>query len=125
VLYAFREESNLPDETSLKIACGLGAGMGKEEVCGAVTGGILVLGMLYGRGGKDDRSATELTYLKTRKLMEEFAKKHGTYICRQLLNGCELTAEEGQKFFKANDMLNKVCVPCIQSVVMILREIIG
>jgi C_GCAxxG_C_C family probable redox protein len=126
VLYAFREESNLPDETSLKIACGLGAGMGrKEEVCGAVTGGILVLGMLHGRGGKDDRSATELTYLKTRKLMEEFAKKRGTYICRQLLSGCELTAEEGQKFFKENDMLNKVCVPCIQSVVMILREIIG
>lgn len=125
MLYAFREESNLPDETSLKIACGLGAGMGrKEEVCGAVTGGILVLGMQHGRGSKDDRSATELTYLKTRKLMEEFTKKHGTYICRQLLNGCELTAEEGQKFFRENDMRNKVCVPCVQSVVEILEEII-
>ena len=115
----------MSEEVALKIACGLGAGMGrKEEVCGAVTGGILVLGMRHGRGSKDDRSATELAYLKTRKLMEEFAKKHGTYICRQLLNGCELTTEEGQKFFKEHDMLNKVCVPCVQSVVEILGEII-
>ena len=124
MLYAFREESNLPEETALKIACGLGAGMGrKEEVCGAVTGGILVLGMRHGRGTKDDRSAAELTYLKTRELMDRFAKKHGTFICRKLLNGCELTTEEGQKYFKENDLLKKICVPCVQSVVEILENI--
>lgn len=125
ILYAFRDESDLPEEVALKIACGLGAGMGrKEEVCGAVTGGILVLGMRHGRGSKDDRSATDITYLQTKKLMEEFAKQHGTYICRQLLNGCELTAEEGHKIFKEKDMKNKVCVPCIQSVAGILEEMI-
>ncbi len=44
MLYAFREESGLADNTALKIVCGLGAGMGrKEEVCGAVTGGIIVI----------------------------------------------------------------------------------
>lgn len=94
----------------------------KEEVCGAVTGGILVLGLRHGRGSKDDRSAMVLTYRKTRELMDEFAKKHGTFICRKLLNGCELTAEEGQKYFKENDLLNKICTPCIQSVVEILEN---
>ncbi len=124
MLYAFREESDLPEETALKIACGLGAGMGrKEEVCGAVTGGILVLGMRHGRGSKDDRSAMELTYRKTRELMDEFAKKHGTFICRRLLDGCELTTEEGQKRFKENDFLKKICTPCVQSVVEILENI--
>jgi len=124
VLYAFREESALPEETALKIACGLGGGMGrKEEVCGAVTGGILVLGMRHGRGSKDDRSAMQLTYLKTRELMDQFAKKHGTFICRKLLNGCELTTEEGQKYFKENDLLKKICTPCVQTVVEILENI--
>jgi C_GCAxxG_C_C family probable redox protein len=114
----------LPEETALKIACGLGAGMGrKEEVCGAVTGGILVLGMRHGRGSKDDRSAQERTYIKTRELMDQFSKKHGTVICRKLLNGCELTTEEGQKYFKENEFLNKVCVPCVQSIVEILESI--
>ncbi len=124
MLYAFREESNLPEETALKITCGLGGGMGrKEEVCGAVTGGILVLGMRHGRGSKDDRSAMDLTYLKTRALMDEFTKKHGTFICRELLHGCELTTEEGQKYFKENELLKKICMPCVESVVEILENI--
>jgi C_GCAxxG_C_C family probable redox protein len=123
VLYAFREEGDLSEETALKIACGLGAGMArKEEVCGAVTGGILVLGMRYGRGSKDDRSAQELTYAKTQALMDLFSEIHGTVICRKLLNGCELTTEEGQKHFKENDLLNKLCVPCVQSIAMILED---
>ena len=109
---------------ALKIPCGLGAGMGrKEEVCGSVTGGILVLGMRHGRGSKDDKSAMESTYLKTRKLMDRFADKHGTFICRKLLNGCELTTEEGQKYFKENELLKKICVPCVRSVVEILEDI--
>jgi C_GCAxxG_C_C family probable redox protein len=113
----------LPEDTALKIACGLGAGMGrKEEVCGAVTGGILVLGMRHGRGSKDDRSATDLTYLKTREFMDEFAKKHGTFICRKLLNGCELMTGEGHKYYKENNFLNKICAPCVQSAVEIIEN---
>lgn len=94
----------------------------KEEVCGAVTGGILVLGLRHGRGSQDDRSAQERTYEKTRELMDRFAEKHGTVICRKLLNGCELMTEEGQKHFMENDLLHKTCVPCVQSIVMILEE---
>ena len=123
MLYAFREEGDLSEETALKIACGLGAGMArKEEVCGAVTGGILVLGMRHGRGSKNDRSAQEQTYAKTQELMDRFSEKHGTVICRKLLNGCELTTEEGQKYFKDNDLLNRLCVPYVQSIVMILED---
>ena len=71
----------------------------------------------------DDLTATELTYKKTRELMDQFAKRHGTFICRKLLNSCELTTEEGQKYFKENDLKNRICVPCIQSVVEILEHI--
>jgi C_GCAxxG_C_C family probable redox protein len=40
VLDAFRDEAGLDEDLALKIATGLGAGMGrKQEVCGAVTGG--------------------------------------------------------------------------------------
>ncbi|MFA6472182.1 MAG: C-GCAxxG-C-C family protein, partial [Candidatus Latescibacterota bacterium] len=98
VFYSFSDDLGFEKDTALKIACGFGAGMGrKEEVCGAVTGGILVIGARYGRGEKDCRTATELTYTKTRELMDRFAGKHGTFICRKLLHNCELTTEEGQK----------------------------
>jgi C_GCAxxG_C_C family probable redox protein len=125
VFYSFCDELQFDKNTALKLACGFGAGMGRKgEVCGAVSGGILVIGIKYGRGENDDPSAKELTYAKTRELMDQFAGKHGTCICRQLLNGCDLTMEEGQKQFTENDLSNKVCKPCIQSAVVILENII-
>lgn len=123
VVYSFSDDLQLDKELALKIACGFGAGMGrKQEVCGAVTGGIIVIGAKYGRGDKDDRAVTEATYQKTRDLIDQFAGQHGAFSCRSLLGGCELTSEDGQRYFKENDLLNKVCKPCIQSVVEILEK---
>lgn len=122
MLYAFRDESVIDEDTALKMACGLGAGMGrKQEVCGAVTGGILVLGMRHGRGSKDERPAMEVTYAKTRELMERFSDRHGSCICRVLLDGCNPSTEEGKKRFKEKDLLNSVCRPCVQTVIEILE----
>ena len=124
VFYSFCDDLQFDQNTALKMACGFGAGMGrKEEVCGAVTGGIIVIGAKYGRGEKDDRTATELTYTKTRELMHQFEKKHGTFICRKLLKGCELTTEEGRKHFKDNKFADTICKPCVRSVVEILESI--
>ena len=123
VLDAFRDETGLEEDLALKIATGLGAGMGrKQEVCGALTGGILVLGLRHGRGSTDDRSATEQTYLRTRELMDRFAAKHGSCLCRQLLQGYDLATEEGLRRAKADDIINKVCRPCVQTVVEILEQ---
>jgi C_GCAxxG_C_C family probable redox protein len=125
VFYSFCDVLEFEKDLALRMVCGFGAGMGrKEEVCGAVTGGIVVIGTKYGRGEKDDRTATELTYKKTNELMELFAERHGSYICRKLVNDCELASEEGQKQFKENDLLNKVCALCVKSVVEILENII-
>jgi len=125
VLFSFCDELGLDKNQALKLACGFGAGMGrKEEVCGAVSGGILVISAKYGRGENDDRKATETTYAKIRELMDQFSRKHGTYLCRNLLKGCELTTEEGQKTYIGSDYFNKICKPCVKSVVEILEGII-
>jgi C_GCAxxG_C_C family probable redox protein len=124
VFYSFSDDLQIDQNIVLKTACGFGAGMGrKKEVCGAVTGGIMVIGTKHGRGSNDDHKATETTYSKTRELMDRFSEKHGTFICRKLLGGCELTSDRGQKQFLENDFLNKICVPCVQSVVEILESI--
>ena len=123
VLDAFRDEAALDEDLALKIATGLGAGMGrKQEVCGAVTGGILVLGLQHGRGSTDDHSATEQTYLRTRELMDRFTAQHGSCLCRELLQGYDLCTDEGLRRAKADDMLNRVCRPCVQTVVEILEK---
>ena len=91
-------------------------------MCGSVTGGILVLGLRHGRGENDDSADMEFTYAKTRELMDRFAAKHGTCICRQLLNGCDLMSEEGRNFFKKNELREKTCRPTVETVVEILES---
>lgn len=125
VFYSFCDDLNIKKDTALKIACGFGGGMArKQEVCGAVTGGIMVLGAKLGRGEKDEPEIMSENYKKVRELLDLFEKKHGTYICRNLLNDCNLYTQEGQQRFKENDLKNKICIPCVQSVVEILEEIL-
>jgi C_GCAxxG_C_C family probable redox protein len=117
VLYAYGPELGLDGETALKVATGLGAGMGRRgEVCGAVTSGILALGLRYGRGSQQDRSATEQTYQKTQELMARFEKRHGSCQCCVLLDGCDLRTPAGQKHFKEHDLLHKTCLECVRTV---------
>lgn len=123
VLWTFAEDSHLDLDTALRVACGFGAGMARrQETCGAVTGGIMVLGLRHGRGEAQDRSATETTYAKTQELMRRFEAKHGTCNCRDLLGGCDLATEAGQKQFKERDLLNQACKACVQTVVAILEQ---
>ena len=117
VLFAYGPELGLDGETALKVTTGLGAGMGlRGEVCGALTGGILALGLRYGRGGQQDCSATEQTYRKTQELMARFEQRLGACSCRVLLDGCDLRTEEGRQRFKEHDLLHKTCVRCVQTV---------
>ncbi|HHT97360.1 MAG TPA: C_GCAxxG_C_C family protein [Clostridiales bacterium] len=125
VFYSFCDYLNFDKDTALKVSCGFGAGMGrKEEVCGAVSGGIMVLGVLYGRGDCNDSLLTENTYRKTRLLINNFVEKHNTVICRELLEGCDLTTPRGKKEFKEKDLLNNVCKECVGIVVDIVEDII-
>lgn len=123
VLYSFCDEAGLHPDTALKIACGFGAGIARrQEICGAVTGGIMVLGLKYGRGEEQDLTAMEDTYAKVHELIRRFEDRHGTCSCLQLLGGCNVATEEGRDYFDAHDLINHICKPCVQTVISILED---
>ena len=60
VLLAYCDDVNIDKSTALKISCGFGAGMGrKQEVCGAVTGGIIIIGAKHGKDSQGDEENIE------------------------------------------------------------------
>jgi C_GCAxxG_C_C family probable redox protein len=123
VFSAFCEELKIEDDLALKVATGFGAGMGRKgEVCGAVTGGIMAIGVKYGRGEKDEPAVANVAYARTVEFMDQFANKHGSCLCRELLNGCDLATEEGQKAFREMDLKNKICTPCVRSAVEMVEK---
>ncbi len=75
VFFSFCDGLQFDKDTALRLACGFGAGMGrKEEVCGAVSGGIMAIGAEFGRGEKGDPTTTETTCRKTQEFMDESPK---------------------------------------------------
>jgi C_GCAxxG_C_C family probable redox protein len=110
VIYSFADKLNLEQDQALRISNGFGGGMGrKQEVCGAVSGAIMVLGMMYGRGENEDREKQEKTYAKVREFIDKFEAKFKTVNCKSLLDGCELLTAEGQEMFKNNNLKEKCC----------------
>jgi C_GCAxxG_C_C family probable redox protein len=122
ILYAYGPDLGLDAETALKVATGLGGGMGGSgEVCGAVTGGILALGLKYGRGAHQEKAVAQEAYQKTCALMAAFARAHGTCSCRTLLGGCDLRTPEGLQRFREENLHQQVCAPCVRTVGEILE----
>lgn len=125
VVFAFCDECGIGQDAALKVSCGFGGGMGrKQEVCGAVAGGIMVLGLRRGRGTEDGRSVMEDLYQLTREFMDAFAVQNGSYLCRDLLSGCDLASEEGRRRHKEDGLSEKVCKPCVRSAAEILQKIV-
>ncbi len=85
----------------------------------------MVIGSKYGRGEKDDPAFSETTYRKTIELMDSFTHQYETCLCRKLLNGCDLTTEEGRRQFKENDFRNNICRGYVKSVVEIVEDLLN
>ena len=86
VAAAFGDLTGLDEKTAAKMASCFGGGMGRmREVCGAVSGMLLVAGMLY---GYDDPKATrekrEL-YAQVQAMAGQFREELGSIVCRDLL----------------------------------------
>lgn len=124
VFYSFAERIGIPEDLALRLATGFGAGFGrKQEVCGAVTGSVLVLNTLYGRGEDGTKEKTELNYELVRTFIDRFSEKQGSIYCSKILDGCDLLSEQGKSRFHKENMI-ELCYRCVDDAVLILEEMI-
>jgi len=125
VLHAACEQLSLDHDTALKLSSGFGGGLDrKQQVCGAVAGGIIALSLKYGRGENDGPAQTEIAYGKIRLLIERFQARQGSVICRELLGGCDLMTEEGKHLFKEKNLKQTTCACCVTSAAALLEELL-
>lgn len=124
ILAAFSEDLGLAKETAFRVACGLGAGCARTgQLCGAVTGAYLAIGLKHGKVLPEDDIAREKTY----SLISEFNLKFlGEY---HSLNCTELTGynlgKEGE-YQKAADekVFENICRGILEKSASILEEIL-
>jgi C_GCAxxG_C_C family probable redox protein len=88
-------DMGIPASKAFKLSTGFGAGMVyRGETCGAITGAMMALGLVYGRSKVGDTNARDKTYKIINQLYDEFKKKHGTLLCKELLNADISNPEE-------------------------------
>lgn len=85
IVVAFSDVTGLDQSTSAKLASGFGGGMGRlREVCGAVSGMIMVASYLYGYTSPDDEKKKNC-YTMVQQLAERFREQNGSIVCREIL----------------------------------------
>ena len=86
VAMVFCDEVGLTPSQAAKMASSFGGGMGRmREVCGAVSGMLLIAGMAYGYDTCDDDVAKKAHYALVQNLAGQFREKVGSIVCREIL----------------------------------------
>ncbi len=103
-------EGGLPEDTALRIAAPFGGGISHTgQICGAVSGALMALG-LYRGSDQPDQAAKECTYALAQLLIARFRAIHGSILCRELL-GVDMSTSEGLKRVREEKLTARVC-PC-------------
>ena len=100
------------------VTMGIGGGFSNMgEVCGAVSGGIIAIGLELAARYRDTAVLRLLNIKFTQKFMRDFAKEFGGVRCRDIIghdiSGCLTPGDEGYAAFQ-KDMREGKLRPCIE-----------
>jgi C_GCAxxG_C_C family probable redox protein len=125
VLASFAQEYGLSEEAALRIATGFGSGMGRMcEVCGALTGAFMVIGLNHGKVTTDGSrygTNTETTYRLVAELAKQFEARNGSIYCRDLIGHDLSNPQEREKVVQLG-LFTTTCRKCILDSVELLEE---
>ena len=121
VLSAFAEQFGLDRETALKLASPFGGGMARRgEVCGAVTGALLALGLAR---GADKPAGKEEIYRLSQEFMRLFEEKHNSLLCRDLID-CDISTPAGNQAAAEKRVFKTICPVLVQDAVEIAQKLL-
>lgn len=89
-------------------------------MCGAVSGGVLAIGLLYGHDQAEE--AMPEAHTKTAEFMRRFAEENGAVRCIDII-GLDVSSEEGiREYFARN--LKETCCGVVRSAVQVLIDLL-
>ena len=123
VTLAFADLMDVEEAVALRMASPFGGGMGRmREVCGAVSGMLLVLGDLYGYCEAQDTAGKKQLYKDIQDLAGAFRHRIGSIVCREILKNppSDPNPTPRTEAFYAN----RPCVRMVMTAAELLEEFI-
>lgn len=123
VFTTFATEMGIDEKLALRLGTNFGGGERKGELCGAVAGALMALGLMCGHCDSEDLESKKKAYGLSEEFMNRFIAKKGTVVCRELL-GYDLTREEDMEIIKRENLFRTVCPEMVRCASEILDEMI-
>lgn len=123
VFTTFAVDMGMPEEMALKVATQFGGGARKGEMCGAVSGALMVLGLKYGHCHYDALEEKANAYKISEDFMNRFIEKNGMVVCRELL-GYDLSKPQDAEKIKELNLFKSICPKMIQCATEIVEEML-
>ena len=121
VIGAFCDDLGLDFDTTMKLSEGFGGGIGRMRLtCGAVSGMVMVTGMMLSRGEKDGDTRKEV-YGKVQELAAKFKEMNGSIVCADLIGESANTNPKPEARTEAYYQ-KRPCVELVKDCVKILEE---
>ena len=119
VFAAFAPDLGLSEEMALAISVGLGGGVGRmREVCGAVSGSAMVVGLKF-----PELDKTEV-YEKVRLIADEFKKTNHSIICKELLGLVEVEKSSVPETRTPEYYQKRPCVKIVEDAVLATEKVL-
>lgn len=125
VFAACSQPYGLAKETALRVAQGFGGGLGRTgNICGAVTGALMVIGFKRAALDPKDLQAKLDAHRIAQAFLASFAARHQSLVCRELL-GCDIGTPEGFKQVQEQDLHATVCGPLVASAADLIERLLA
>lgn len=122
VLLTMFEHWNCRNELVPKVATAFGGGMGRcGSVCGALTGGLMAIGIKYGTNEPSAEKRSN-AYELARKFYRQFEKQNGSAMCRELI-GFDLSDAAQLSKAQEEDVFEAKCTLFVRKAVEILAAL--
>jgi len=124
VLAAFAPELDIDEELALKLTSNFGGGARCGQLCGAVSGALMVLGMKYGFSRSEDREQIKKAYDISVEFQKRFCERNKSVVCKELL-GYDISIPEQKNAAKEKGLLKEVCPRMVSSAIEIIEQLIS
>jgi C_GCAxxG_C_C family probable redox protein len=122
VAMAYTDVFQVDLEAIKKLSAPFGGGMGRlREVCGAVSGMFMMLGMQYPASDPNDKKAKTENYAAVQRTAAQFKDRLGSYICADLLQLRREPQEVTPSDRNAEYYAKRPCALCVA----VAAEILG
>lgn len=124
LISTYGPQFGLSEDEARKISAPFAAGMGcMAEVCGAVTGALMVIGLKAGNTEASDKKRKGESMALTKEFCQQFKSRNESAICRDLLD-CDISTPEGMKTAQKEKRFTSRCPKYVRDAAEIVEDLL-